>query len=97
LRGEHHLPFFGDAEAVVAAINEFLRKAPPDPQLAKPVTARELDVLRLLADGAQDREIATQLHISTATVGRHLANIYVKLGVSTRAAAVGVAVRRRLV
>jgi DNA-binding NarL/FixJ family response regulator len=91
------VPFFGDTEAVVSAIDDFLRTSPSDVELTKPVSARELDVLRLLAEGAQDREIGAHLHISTATVGRHLANIYAKLGVSTRAAAVAIAVRRHLV
>jgi DNA-binding CsgD family transcriptional regulator len=97
LRGEHHVPFFGDTRSVVDAIDGFLRTSLPDIAARRPLSNREIDVLRLLADGSQDREIAARLGISSATVGRHLANIYGKLGVSTRAAAAALAVRQRLV
>jgi predicted ATPase/serine/threonine protein kinase/DNA-binding CsgD family transcriptional regulator len=52
------------------------------------LTRRELDVLRKLADGLTNREIAEQLVLSVATVNSYLRTIYSKLGVSTRAAAV---------
>ena len=52
------------------------------------LSARQLDVLRLIASGLGDREIAGQLVISEHTVHRHVANIYTRLGCSTRAAAV---------
>lgn len=97
LKGDHHVPFFGDTRAVVEAIDSFLRTPLPDSVVQRPLSSRELEVLRLLADGSQDRDIAEQLGISSATVGRHLANIYAKLGVSTRAAAAALAVRQRLV
>ena len=51
------------------------------------LTARELEVLRLVAAGASNREIATALVISDHTVARHVQNIFVKLGVSSRTAA----------
>ena len=51
------------------------------------LTRRELDVLARIARGATNRQVAEQLHLSDKTVGRHLANIYAKLGVSTRTAA----------
>jgi ATP/maltotriose-dependent transcriptional regulator MalT len=51
------------------------------------LTLRERDVLKLLAQGLPNGEIATALVISTNTVKRHLKAIYAKLGVSTRAAA----------
>lgn len=51
------------------------------------LTARQLEVLRLVAEGKSNRDIAAELVISTHTVSRHLDNIYTKLGVSTRAAA----------
>jgi DNA-binding CsgD family transcriptional regulator len=53
-----------------------------------PLSARELDVLRLVARGHTDKEIAAELVLSPHTVHRHVANIYAKLGCSTRAAAV---------
>ncbi len=57
----------------------------------EPLSARELDVLRLVARGATNREAAAQLFISEATVKTHLLHIYAKLGVNDRAAAVGAA------
>jgi DNA-binding NarL/FixJ family response regulator len=59
-------------------------------------TARELDVLRLVADGASNREAATALHISEATVKSHLLHLFAKLGVEDRTAAVTTALRRGL-
>jgi DNA-binding NarL/FixJ family response regulator len=57
---------------------------------------RELDVLRLIAGGANNREAAAQLFISESTVKTHLLHIYEKLGVRDRAAAVSEAYKRRL-
>jgi ATP/maltotriose-dependent transcriptional regulator MalT len=51
------------------------------------LTKREAEVLACIAAGASNREVAKQLFISDKTVGRHLANIFVKLGVSSRTAA----------
>lgn len=50
------------------------------------LTSREIDVLRLIARGLTNREMATELTLSERTVGRHIENIYNKLGVSSRAA-----------
>lgn len=55
------------------------------------LTTRERDVLALVAKGRSNREIATDLVVSEHTVHRHLANIYTKLGVTSRAAAVAAA------
>ncbi|MGW0807543.1 response regulator [Nonomuraea sp. NPDC002799] len=63
---------------------------------ADPLSARELEVLRLIAEGATNREAAARLFISEATVKSHLLHIYAKLGVNDRAAAVAVAFRRGL-
>lgn len=51
------------------------------------LTARELEVLRLVAQGSTNRSIGTTLGVSQRTVDRHVSNILVKLGVSSRAAA----------
>jgi LuxR family maltose regulon positive regulatory protein len=56
--------------------------------LVEPLTRRELEVLRLIADGLKNREIADHLVISVATVKRHITNIYGKLDVSRRVQAV---------
>lgn len=63
------------------------RMRSPQPSLS----TREIQVLRLVADGAANNEIATRLHISDATVKTHLVHIYTKLGVSSRTAAVAAA------
>ncbi len=60
------------------------RMRSPQPSLS----ARETEVLRLVADGATNNDIASRLHISDATVKSHLVHIYTKLGVSSRTAAV---------
>jgi DNA-binding NarL/FixJ family response regulator len=60
------------------------------------LSARELEVLKLIADGTTNREAATKLFISEATVKSHLLHIYTKLGVNDRAAAVAEAFRRGL-
>jgi ATP/maltotriose-dependent transcriptional regulator MalT len=61
------------------------------------LTARELQVLRLLAAGETNRAIASSLVLASKTVDRHVSNIYTKLGVSSRAAATAYAYRHRLV
>ena len=61
------------------------------------LTPRQIEVLRLVAAGRTNREVAAELVISEHTVRRHLQNIYTLLGVSTRAAAVAIAVERSLV
>lgn len=61
------------------------------------LTVRELEVLRLVAGGKSNREIAAALVISDHTARRHLQNIFGKLGVSSRAAATAYALRHRLI
>jgi DNA-binding NarL/FixJ family response regulator len=61
------------------------------------LTARELEVLRLVAAGRSNHEIATALVISDHTVARHLQNIFAKLGVSSRTAASAFAFEHHLV
>jgi DNA-binding NarL/FixJ family response regulator len=61
------------------------------------LTARELEVLRLVAAGMTNRAIAEELVLSEKTVARHVANIFVKLGVSSRSAATAYAYEHALV
>ena len=51
------------------------------------MTDREVEVLRLVAKGCTNRDVASMLFISERTVHRHLSNIFTKLGVSSRTAA----------
>ncbi|MEU7973706.1 response regulator transcription factor [Micromonospora sp. NPDC049089] len=62
----------------------------------EPLSQRELEVLTLVARGASNREAATRLFISEATVKTHLLHVYAKLGVNDRAAAVATAYDRGL-
>ena len=84
----------GEAVLAPAAASHLMgqvrRPAPPV------LTARELEVLALVAGGASNREAARSLFISEASVKTHLLHVYGKLGVRDRAAAVGEAYRRGL-
>lgn len=61
------------------------------------LTARELEVLQLIADGLRNKEIADRLAISEQTVQSHVKNILAKLSVSDRTKAVTVALRRGII
>ncbi len=61
------------------------------------LTTREVEVLRLVAGGSSNREVADALVVSEHTVARHLQNIYAKLGVSSRTAASAFAFSKKLV
>jgi DNA-binding NarL/FixJ family response regulator len=60
---------------------------PPRSGDAGGLSPREVEVLRLVADGLTDAQVAQRLHISPRTVGQHLHSVYKKLGVPSRAAA----------
>lgn len=83
-----------DADAARAVAAEPAR--PMGGETANPLSAREREVLTQVAAGRTNREIAAALVISEHTVGRHLENIFVKLAVTSRAAAVAYAVEHRL-
>ncbi len=72
-------------------------EAPARPPKPGGLTEREVEVLRLVADGATNRAIADELFISEKTVERHLSNVFPKLGVSNRAAATAWAYEHDLV
>ncbi|HEX7082372.1 MAG TPA: response regulator transcription factor [Gammaproteobacteria bacterium] len=75
-----------------------LRARPHGPRdAAGGLTPRELEVLRLVATGRTNRQIAAELALSEKTVDRHVSNIFAKLGVPSRAAATAYAFRHRLV
>jgi ATP/maltotriose-dependent transcriptional regulator MalT len=58
------------------------------------LTDREVEVLRLVASGSSNRDIAHALHLSEHTVARHMQNVFAKLGVSSRAAAISSAIEQ---
>lgn len=101
LDGNQHPPWLGDADAVLGALIAFLdahhpagsRRPSGDGRLSE----REREVLRLVADGLADAEIARRLIVSPHTVHRHVANIRAKLGQPTRAAAAAYAAREGLI
>jgi DNA-binding CsgD family transcriptional regulator len=69
----------------------------PSERVAGHLTAREVEILRLVAAGNTNRAIAGELIISEKTVARHVSNIFTKIGVSSRAAATAFAYEHRLV
>jgi DNA-binding CsgD family transcriptional regulator len=96
-----------DGAAEIAAIDTFLRSA-RDASAATPspvtqagvgerhLTPRENEVLRLIAHGKTNREIAADLVLSERTVARHITNIYQKLDLRSKAAATALAIHRGL-
>jgi DNA-binding NarL/FixJ family response regulator len=85
----------GEAAALVLEAAGAHQKVPRE---ANPggLTDREVEVLSLIARGNTNRQVGDQLFISTKTVGRHVENIYAKIGVSTRAGAALYAMEHRL-
>ena len=82
----------GEDPAVAARLMTRMR-APAEENLS----AREIEVLQLVAKGASNEEIGKSLHISTATVKTHLIHIYSKLGVDDRTAAVTTALEKGII
>jgi DNA-binding CsgD family transcriptional regulator len=79
----------------LAGAEALAKKAPA--KAAGGLTARELEVLRLVATGKTNRSIAADLFLSEKTVARHVSNIFTKLGLSSRAAATAYAYEHDLV
>jgi pimeloyl-ACP methyl ester carboxylesterase/DNA-binding CsgD family transcriptional regulator len=98
LTGGTHLPWTEDTRELQRALAGFLRDQPEaEPNGNSPLTSRETEVLRLVASGLSNREIAYSLVLSEHTVHRHVANILRKLAQSTRAAAAAHATRAGLI
>ena len=83
------------AVPALAWLDEVSRLLPPSPRHG--LTGRELEVLRLIAAGKRNREIARDLVVSEHTVARHIQNIFAKLGVTSRTAASAFAFENDLV
>jgi len=92
-------------QVVVARVPVTMPTLPPETPLAKKsapsypegLTAREVEVLCLVAQGFTSAQIAEQLVIGLATVNFHVRSIYSKLGVSSRSAATRYAIEHHLV
>jgi pimeloyl-ACP methyl ester carboxylesterase/DNA-binding CsgD family transcriptional regulator len=99
LPGVDHLMWAGDQDAVLREVQAFLDEVIPAGEPAPPqfaelgLTEREVEVLRLIAAGRTNKEIASTLYISPKTAGAHVSNILAKLGVERRAAAATLAHR----
>ncbi len=101
LDGDSALPYLGNVNTVVQVIDRFVNGSggEPDQDQDTPasdmtipsLSSRERDVLKLLADGRSNQEIAGDLVLSVRTVERHLSNIYSKLGLSGKSARAGAA------
>ena len=76
-----------DADAVAAVLGAADGSTRRRPSGAAGLTARQLEVLRLVARGLSNREIARRLGVSPRTVDRHVSDVYERIGVSSRAAA----------
>lgn len=86
------------ASAVLMESGAFSAWHEPDPKPpAAPLTPREIEVLRMMADGASNKIIAHQLGISDHTVKFHVTSILAKLNAGTRTEAVMLGVRKGLV
>jgi len=100
--GVDHLMWVGDQESILREVEVFLagvgpaRELPPGAEELG-LTAREVDVLRLVAAGRTNKQIAEELFISPKTAGVHVSNILAKLGVERRAGAAAVAQRLGLI
>jgi DNA-binding NarL/FixJ family response regulator len=66
------------------------------PRCFDALTPREIQVLRQVADGATNKEIAASLGVAVSTIERHLVNLYTKIGARGRADAIAYALRHGL-
>jgi len=84
-------------EALAQELGVAAPKAPRRRKLPAGITEREVEVLRLVATGSSNRQIAQELVLSEKTVAHHLEHIYNKIGISSRAAAVFFAMEHELI
>lgn len=98
LSGDSHLPHLDDQRELQRSLAGFLDDTVPvEANGGSPLSRRETEVLRLVAAGLSNREIASSLVLSEHTVHRHVANILRKLAQSSRAAAAAQATRAGLI
>jgi pimeloyl-ACP methyl ester carboxylesterase/DNA-binding CsgD family transcriptional regulator len=97
LSGDSHLPWVDDQRELRRALVGFLYREAETADDESPLSSRETEVLRLVATGMSNREIASTLVLSEHTVHRHVANILRKLAQSSRAGAATHAARVGLI
>jgi len=98
LGGDAHIAWLDDQRDLHRALSGFLGEPPAAGENGdSPLSRRETEVLRLVAEGLSNREIASSLVLSEHTVHRHVANILRKLAQSSRAAAAAQATRAGLI
>lgn len=99
-RGARGIRMFRDTTAVkdlLALIRNRLVGTPTERDRISQLTRRETEILRLMGSGATNRALAERLHVSPATVRNHTHNIFEKLGVPNRLAAVTLALSQLLI
>jgi pimeloyl-ACP methyl ester carboxylesterase/DNA-binding CsgD family transcriptional regulator len=107
LAGSDHMYWLGDQDETLHAIKVFLAETPEGGAVKalkrrrrrpstgwESLTEAELDVVRLVAEGLTNHEIASRLYVSPRTVQTHVAHVFLKLGVSRRAEVAAEASRR---
>lgn len=92
IRGETYIQ-----PSLIPTLNSRMIKKKNDHDKLESLTRRELDVLKNLAVGMYNKEIATKLNISERTVKNHVSNIFKKIGVADRTQAAVFAIRNNLV
>ena len=100
LKGDKEIVLVGAAEDADLVVSERVVAtvaAATMQQQGAELSARELDVLRLVARGLGNKEIAAELAISSHTVKYHLTSVLTKLGVRSRTQAVSLGIRKGLV
>ena len=85
-----------DADLVAATLQHTLRRDAAERRVASVLTRREIEIVRMVADGLRNKAIAARLEITEGTVKIHLHNIYTKLGIDGRVDLVRYAQRAQL-
>jgi DNA-binding NarL/FixJ family response regulator len=86
----------GEERAGTPSSTTASRQPPPSPEYPAGLTAREVEVLRLVAGGLTSAQIAKELFLSPRTVHTHLNSVYHKIGVNSRSAATRYALEQGL-
>lgn len=107
LPGSDHMYWLGDQDAMLGEIKNFLAETPEGAAVKalkqrrrrpstgwESLTEAELDIVRLMAEGLTNREIARRLFVSPRTVQTHVAHVFTKLGASRRSEVAAQASRR---